>query len=73
MERAELVEALKAHAYDKYDGKGGWDFLIETWTDEEINAELDKYPGVTTLLGAKRHFGAFLKNLADYRADIQGA
>lgn len=30
-----IINAVKEHAYANYN-KGGWDFLVECWSDQEI-------------------------------------
>jgi len=35
----ELVAAVRDYAYRHY-SKGGWDFVVECWSDEEIAAEI---------------------------------
>jgi hypothetical protein len=51
---AEVREELKKFALDHYE-EGGWDFLIETYEDREIDEELE-LAGITTLTAAKKHF-----------------
>jgi hypothetical protein len=50
----QIIAALKRHALDNYE-KGGWDVIVECWSDEEIRAQLEK-DGVTTLEGALKSF-----------------
>tara|TARA_R100000963_G_C4555884_1_gene46793 strand:- start:49 stop:300 length:252 start_codon:yes stop_codon:yes gene_type:complete len=35
MNTKELIAAVRAHAIKNY-GKGGWDFVVECWSDKEI-------------------------------------
>ncbi len=48
MTRDQLVEAVKAHALEHYND-GGWDVIVECYTDEEIAEHLEKeVPGAST-------------------------
>lgn len=46
----ELIQAVKAHALAHYED-GGWDIIVETWSDEEIAEQIGK---ATTINGALR-------------------
>lgn len=35
MTKQELIDAVKKHAQENYE-KGGWDYVIECWSDDEI-------------------------------------
>ena len=37
----EMVQAVKAHAKQNYN-KGGWDIVVECYSDRELSEELDK-------------------------------
>ncbi len=39
--RTDLIAGVRAHALRNYD-KQGWDFLVECWSDEEIDACMGK-------------------------------
>ena len=67
MTKQELIEGIKAHARKNYE-KGGWDYVIECYSDEDIAHEIE---GATTLLGAIRKLSKSLKDGNDYRRDIQ--
>jgi len=67
METTTFVEAVKAHARKHYE-EGGWDYVIECYSDAEIAATI---AGATTIAGAIRKIGKVLKDRADYRADIE--
>ena len=45
-----LIDEVKAHAQTNYD-KGGWDVIVECWTDSEIAEFLTK-ANVRSLSGA---------------------
>lgn len=42
-----LVAAVRDHAHERYEEPGGWDFVIETLDDHEIEAELER-EGIST-------------------------
>ncbi len=46
----ELVKAVRGHANANYN-KGGWDYLVECWSDAEIELEIGK---ARTVAGAIR-------------------
>lgn len=64
---ATRLEAVKAYAQKNYE-KGGWDYVIECWSDAQI---LDATAGSKTIIGALRMVSAQVKVMADYRDDIQ--
>ena len=37
-----IIEGLKAHANANYEA-GGWDVLVECWSDKEIQGHLDAH------------------------------
>lgn len=41
MDMEQMVEAVKAHALEHYND-GGWDVIVECFTDEEIAAHIDE-------------------------------
>lgn len=43
---SEIVEGVKAHALAHYND-GGWDVIVECWTDAEIGEHVKKY-AITT-------------------------
>lgn len=67
-----LVDHVKRHALDHYD-EGGWDYIIECYTDDELAAIIGTR--VKTEAGAvakvARSTGIHVR--AEVRADIQGA
>jgi hypothetical protein len=64
-----LVGAVKSHARRNYT-KGGWDYVVECWSDEEIAKAVE---GCTTRQGAIRKVGEQVKTMDEVRRDIQGA
>jgi len=63
----EMVEAVKAHAVDHYE-EDGWDYLVECYSDAEVEEMLGK---CRTVAGAIKKVGYFMKEKGDYRAEIQ--
>ena len=68
--RPDLVEAVKAHAQERYEKRGGWDIIIECLSDGEIE---DLIKGCTTKKAAIAKVKAHADLLDDRRRDIQGA
>lgn len=66
----ELVAAVKDYALDHYN-EGGWDVLVESYDDAEIEDELEAY-NITTLTEALKHFAWRLGIHNEIREDIQG-
>jgi hypothetical protein len=62
-----LVEAVKAHALAHYND-GGWDFIIECWTDEMLAREITG-DGATTASEAIKAFEFFVDVMADRQAE----
>lgn len=65
---AELVATVKAHATKHYNEKG-WDYIVETQTDEEI-AEL--IAGASTPTQAIKRALRYCSVLDERRRDVQG-
>ena len=65
MTKAELVEAVKAHALAHYND-GGWDVIVECYTDAEI---ADQIGGARTVKGALAKFRDGVSIWADRQAD----
>ena len=63
----QFVDAVKKHAIANYE-KDGWDIVVESYSDNDI-AELVKT--ARTINGAIRMVRAWVKPLADYRAEVQ--
>ena len=68
MAMSELVAAVKAHAYSNYN-KDGWDYLVECWSDSEIEEELGD--GSMSVDRAIAKIGKILKIHDDQRKDAQ--
>ena len=47
------IAAIRAHALDNYN-KGGWDILVECWSDADIEEEIE---GCRTTASAIRRIG----------------
>ena len=79
MDIKELVAAVRAHAYKNYN-KNGWDFVVECWSDEEIEAtirgtrhdddESSISPPITTAARAIKEVKSVVSIQADYRDEI---
>jgi hypothetical protein len=67
---AELVEAVKAHASRNYEKRGGWDIIVECYSDGEIE---DMVRGCRSKSGAIKKVGQTARLLDDRRRDIQNA
>lgn len=63
----QLVKALRDHALANY-ATGGWDIVVECWTDEEIAAQL-RFVGATTVKDAIMSFGLLVEVWRDRQAD----
>jgi hypothetical protein len=66
---ADLVAAVKKHAMNNYN-TGGWDFIVECWTDDDIAAAIGS---ATTAKAAIARVGRTASSLGDRRSDIQNA
>lgn len=69
MTTAELVEAVKDHAHEHYED-GGWDVIVECWTDDEIATQIG---GAKTVESALRKFSAFVDVMSDRQADARNS
>ena len=67
MTQAELIAAVKAHAYANY-AKDGWDYVVECYEDGEI-AEVIQ--GETTIEGAIAQMKEVVSLLDERRRDIE--
>lgn len=67
----ELVTAVKAHALEHYED-GGWDIIVETFTDEEIAAQL-REDKATTVRQALASFGTQIDVWSDRQADARNS
>jgi hypothetical protein len=66
IDRTQWIAAIRSHACKNY-RHGGWDYLVECWSDAEIIEEMGE---AKTLKGAIRNVGRSLKIMDDYRRDI---
>lgn len=64
---AEQIAGVREHATANYT-KGGWDVIVESWTDEEIGAALVE-EGTKTVAGAIRAFQPVVSVWAERQAD----
>lgn len=67
MTTTELITAVKRHAHENYE-KDGWDYVVETMTDEDIAELIGK---ASTVAGALRKVKAVITLLHERREDIQ--
>lgn len=64
-----LIDAVKAYALAHYDA-GGWDVVVECFTDEEIAEQIGK---ARTLEGALKKFSDVVDVWADRQADARNS
>lgn len=64
---AQLVAAVKKHALANYEA-GGWDVIIECWTDDEIACHLEE-AGAFTFEDALAAFADLIDVWSDRQAD----
>ena len=64
-----LVAEVRRHALNNYE-TGGWDYVVEAWTDADIERVIGK---AKTAKGAISAVGKRLRALDDRRRDIMGA
>ena len=67
--KAEIVAAVRKHAEANYE-RGGWDVLVECYSDEDILEELGR---CRTVGGAIRKIGYFLGVRRRYSDDIRNS
>jgi len=48
----DLIEAVKSHAYENYEKKGGWDYVIECLTNDDIARIISKRRSVRGAIAA---------------------
>lgn len=65
----ELVAAVKAHAEAHYN-ESGWDYIVECFTDEEIEQNLRQW-GVKTVEQAITEFGDTARLYAERRSEVE--
>jgi hypothetical protein len=64
----ELIDAVRAHANANWN-KGGWDFLAECWSDEEIGIAIG---GAKTAKGAISNCSKKVRVLDLHRREMMG-
>jgi hypothetical protein len=64
-----LTEFIKVHALDNYEA-GGWDVIVECWTDEQITSTLMEF-GATNEAEAVKAFEGFVDVWADRQAEAR--
>lgn len=64
----QLSEYVKTYAGNNYDN--GWDIIVETYSDEELAAEIAKAQD-RTVAGVIEHFRMIVDVVTDHRADRQ--
>ena len=65
MTKQQLVQDVKAFALDHYND-GGWDVIVECWSDAEIADQIGK---ATTFKGALKKFEFMVDVWSDQQAD----
>jgi len=63
----QLIQAVKDHALKHYN-EGGWDYIVECYSDEDIAREIGK---ARTPKGAIRKVAEWAKLHGDQRAEIR--
>lgn len=66
-----LVQAVKDYALAHYDD-GGWDMIVECWSDETIADHLTEY-NITTEEGAIEYFRPVAAVWAERQADARNS
>jgi hypothetical protein len=66
----QLVEAVKQHAMNNYNGREGWDFIVECWSDQDI---IECIGDAATAKQAIARVRRSSTALADQRSDICNA
>lgn len=69
MNEADLIVAVRDHAYANYNSDG-WDYLVECWEDGDI---LECLNGATTKEQAIHNVREALQPLADMRDEVRAA
>lgn len=65
---AELVKRVKEYANESDHYSNGWDVIVETFTDREIE---DEIKGATTLKGAVRKLKPLVQGRSDMRSEVE--
>jgi hypothetical protein len=66
-----LIDAVKKHANEHYED-GGWDVLVECWSDKDILNHLNTY-GARTEKQAVESFKTVVSVWADRQADARNS
>ena len=69
MNVSDIIDAVKQHAVENYE-YGGWDFIVECWTDKEIEADI-KENKLYSADKAIAWFGEFARTMNERRADVR--
>jgi hypothetical protein len=64
-----LVKAVRDYANANYN-KGGWDIIVECWSDADISGEIGN---AKTVAGAIRKVSKVAQVIGEYRADVQNS
>lgn len=64
-----MIAAVKKHALDNYN-EGGWDYLVECYSDSDIREMLEE-DGCKTPEEAIKAVAKIMKIKDDYRKDIE--
>lgn len=67
MDKEELVAAVKEHARKNYE-KDGWDYVVETMTDDDIRKAIGK---ASTITGAVRNVAKLCNLWDERRSEVQ--
>jgi hypothetical protein len=67
--RRELIDGVKAHALAHYT-HGGWDVIVECWSDEQI---FDATRKCRTVSGAVKELSTVVDVYADQQADAKNS
>lgn len=67
----QLIEAVKKHAYENYEN-GGWDVIVECWTDDEIEERLIE-DGAGSVEDAIKSFMVLAEIWAERQADARNS
>ena len=65
----ELIAAVRAYALKNYE-KGGWDYVVEAWDDDDLAEFIG---AARTPAGAIKAVGKIVKARFGYAEDIRGA
>ena len=63
-----LIKAVRDHANANW-GKGGWDFLVECWSDEDIGIAISSAKTPKAAIAACKRV---VKTMDEHRSEMQG-